>query len=261
MLRTATMEEAMSFQRSSGSRALRVGIAVASSAAAFILTGEASAQTPPPDSGQLANVVIARDVKPRLDGGAKFGVGLDAFAGLALLSRDGEAQSHALVGGLSRLRFGYFQVGAAIELSDSSADRYRSIGGFVGGFLPYRNWVDVEFAAGVAARHYITTDESYGAGGYDLALPAITLKFGISDRSGSGVLGARLGAGLVAAIDIGRHDAAWRYELAPGQFVEGTTRIGGVSVGFVASAGFDVGVRPRPSKHDLVGLRRGSAVH
>lgn len=251
----------MSFPRSGVSRKIRAAFAFVCSAQVLILTGVASAQTPLPGLSAPAErdqveLVPVRDVAPRLDGGARFGIGLDAYTGLALLSRDGEAQSHALVGGLSRLRVGYFQLGAAIELSDRSADRYRSIGGFVGAFLPYRNWIDVELAAGVTARRYINPDQSYGPAGYDLGLPAITLKLGISDRSSEAVLAARLGAAIVAALDLGRHDAAWRYELAPGIFEEGNTRIGGVSIGIVASAGFDVGVRPRASKHELATVKR-----
>jgi hypothetical protein len=112
-----------------------------------------------------------------------FSLGLAAYGGLALLVTRDTNRPHALAGVLSRARYGYAEIGAVIELSDRAPDEWRSVGGFVGAWLPYRNWVDFELAAGLAYRRYLSTDHRYGAAGYEVQSPALTLRLGLSDRS------------------------------------------------------------------------------
>ncbi|HKO93467.1 MAG TPA: hypothetical protein VJU61_20075, partial [Polyangiaceae bacterium] len=135
-----------------------------------------------PDEDQ-APPLLTLDSGPRLERSSGFGIGLEAYGGLALLMTSDEANSHAMVGALSRVRFGFVQLGAVLELSDTSEGRWRSVGAFVGGYLPFRNWVDFDGAVGFAMRHHINPDQRYGSGGYDVNLPSVTLRLGFSDRT------------------------------------------------------------------------------
>lgn len=199
-----------------------------------------------PEEDQVPPIPIG-DSSPRLDDASGFGLGLEAYGGLALLMSD-KANSHAMVGAVSRVRFGFVQLGAVLELSDNSEGRWRSVGAFAGAYLPFRNWVDFDAALGFALRHHINPDERYGSGGYDVNFPAITFRLGFSDRTSEEPLAARFGGGIVAAFDIGRKDVNWRYENvgdAGAMVVEGTSTVGGTSLGLIFTAGFDVGVKPR----------------
>ncbi|HWA74184.1 MAG TPA: hypothetical protein VG937_17695 [Polyangiaceae bacterium] len=184
----------------------------------------------------------------RLDTPPGFSLGLGAYGGLALLMAAGESRPHTIGGVLSRARYGYVELGALLELTERNQDEWRSVGGFAGAWLPYRNWIDVELAAGFAYRRYLNSDPRYGAGGYDIKAPSFLLRIGISDRTSEGSLGARLGGELVAAMDIGKREAEWRYDLGTGaeaRVFRGTTPVGGFSIGIAVSAGFDVAFKSK----------------
>lgn len=192
----------------------------------------------------------------RLEPKPGFSLGLGAYGGLALLmTRDGR-HPHTLAGLLSRARYGYFELGAVLELTDQAPEQWRSVGGFVGAWLPYRNWVDFELAAGIAVRRHLNASPRYGPGGYDLQSPAFTLRLGVSDRTSESLFGARLGGELVAALDLEKREAEWEYQLGsdadPG-VVRGITPVSGFSLGLVLSTGFDVAFKRRADSPTLTG--------
>lgn len=186
-------------------------------------------------------------LEPVFDRSPGWSIGLDAYAGLAVLSTsDGEA-AHGFVGGLSRFQLSYFQIGATLESSDGDDDRWRSIGGFVGAFIPFKHWVDFEFAAGLAARTYRNDSRRYGADGYEATSPSLTLRAGVSDRAADDLFGFRLGGHLAASIDLERHTRPWAYVVETEEIsrrVTGESRVGGISIGLAVTAGFDIGRKP-----------------
>lgn len=115
----------------------------------------------------------------------------------------------------------------------------------MGVWLPYSHWVDVEGTLGLSSRTYANPDAIYGAGGFEHSSTALTLRLGASDRTTSRLLGMRVGAALVGGIDLQRQSQPWRRQflLPGGQIGEtaGATDIGGVSVGLIVAAGFEVG--------------------
>jgi len=220
--------------------ALALSGATAASVAQPGVSAELSDPTASPGNPSSARAGFALESAPGLS------LGLGAYGGLALLMTRGENHPHALAGVLSRARYSYFELGAVIEISDYVQDEWRSIGAFAGAWLPYRNWVDFELAAGLAARRYSSTDPRYGAGGYELSTPALMLRLGLSDRSSDGLFGARLGGEIVAAFDLRQREARWRYQTSdPARPLRGTTPVGGFSLGVALSVGFDVALKAR----------------
>jgi hypothetical protein len=69
------------------------------------------------------------------------------------------------------------------------------------------------------------------------------LRFGVSDRSSERIFAARLGAALVAQIDVAEKNAHWEYQLQGRTVLEGNTTFGGISIGMVMSLGFDLSFR------------------
>lgn len=196
-----------------------------------------------------------------LESSPGFSLGLGAYGGLALLMTRDANRPHALAGVLSRARYGYAELGAVIELTDAAPDEWRSVGGFVGAWLPYRNWVDFELAAGFAVRRYLSSDPRYGAAGYEVQSPALTLRLGVSDRSSEALFGARIGAEILAAWDLRRRDAGWQYQTGPDAdpvTLSGATRVSGFSIGLALSTGFDVGFRRRVSSTARPGVASAS---
>lgn len=184
----------------------------------------------------------------RLEAPPGFSLGLGAYGGLALVMTQDESHPHTIAGVLSRARYGYVEVGASLEFTERTQDEWRAIGGFIGAWLPYRNWVDFELAGGFAFRRYLNSDPRYGSGGYDVRCPAFTLRLGVSDRSSEALFGARVGGEIVAAMDLGAKEAQWRYELGSGgdaTVFRGSTPVGGFSIGIAVSTGFDVAFKSR----------------
>jgi hypothetical protein len=149
-------------------------------------------------------------------------------------------KGHVIAGGVSRLRISYVEAGGVLEISDESTERWRSIGGFLGAYLPFISWVDVDATLGLVMRNYISTDTRYGSSGVTVGVPALTLRVGVSDRPFNSQLGLRLGAALLFGLDLKHREVSWAYELTKDATLEGTTRFGGFTAGMVISLGFDV---------------------
>ncbi|HEY8946566.1 MAG TPA: hypothetical protein VIM73_20080 [Polyangiaceae bacterium] len=222
-----------------------------------LYSGEALAQPgaelqppigPPAEDASELEAPMIWPLEPVLERNPGWSIGIDAYAGFAVVSTADGGYSHALVGGLSRFQWHYLQFGGFIETTDGGEHHWRSIGGFAGAFIPFRHWVDFEFAAGVASRRYREDSSRYGPDGYEATSPALTLRAGFSDRSIDGLFGLRLGGHLAAAFDLERHERSWRYEFetSDGELrtVAGSTKVGGFSVGLAVTAGFDIGKKP-----------------
>lgn len=190
------------------------------------------------------------------------GVGLEGYAGIALLAGAGDTRSRGLVGGLIRLRYDYFQVGGSIETTDSGQsdslneeveESWHAYQGFAGVILPFERWIDVDASVGYAFRKFTNPDPIYGANGLDVGGSAVAFRFGISDRFGEKPLAARLGAALLGTIDLSSLSAVYeRHYLDAGGAVattRGTTHFGGMSFGLVVDGGFELGggVKFRPN--------------
>jgi hypothetical protein len=180
-------------------------------------------------------------------------VSLEGYAGLLLQGTSGEDRSHALGGGQLRLRFHYLQAGAFIDTTDSGEARgmrettqehFRTLGGFAGAWLPFTHWLDLDASVGLGSRFYRNPITLYGAHGLRETTTAMTLRLGASDRSSQHVFGVRAGAALVGSIDLDPRDVVFhrKYLLADGTLAEttGTTPIGGVTIGVLVTAGFEL---------------------
>ena len=124
-------------------------------------------------------------------------VSLGPYGGLALHDTARGGVAHLFAGAVGRLRINYVELGGNIEVSDRVQESWRLLGGFVGGYIPFENWVDLELAVGAGVRHYLNPDQRYGTGGFDVKVPAITLRAGFSDRLGEGIFGLRLGGEIL----------------------------------------------------------------
>jgi hypothetical protein len=224
-------------------------------------TGTASAQSGQADlssnDGRAAKPIEGFHLQPN----PGWSLGLESYAGLAVLATGDGTRGHGIVGGLSRLRLKYFEMGARLEVSDLATVRWQQVGGFVGAYLPITNWVDIDTTVGLAQRTYLSPDVRYGAGGMDVHDPAITLRLGFSDRPVDGLFGLRVGAALLVDIDLKHSEAAWTYNPDGRNIVTGTTAIGGASVGLVICLGLDVAFRrpPRPVQPSEHAVEFGSA--
>jgi hypothetical protein len=226
----------------------------------FSRAGLAAAHAEPPDE--------YADVEPEppapagggfhLDAPSKLGFGIDGFAGIATAFNSGPQRAHALVGGLARFRFHYFQLGGTFEITDSGEDaslgegpieHWRHAGGFAGVLLPYEHWITLDASVGLGARTYGNPTSIYGTNGLSTSLTALTFRLGVSDRMTHKPIAPRLGAALVVSTDLSRADVPWRrrYVAADGTVSEttGTTPIGGVSIALAVTIGLELGGRPR----------------
>ena len=138
-------------------------------------------------------------------------VSLGPYGGLALHDTARGGVAHLFVGAVGRVRINYVELGGNLEISDRVQESWRLLGGFVGGYIPFENWVDLELAVGAGLRHYLNPDQRYGSGGFDVKVPVITLRAGFSDRLGQGVFGVRLGGELLFGFDLKRENATWTY--------------------------------------------------
>ncbi len=169
-------------------------------------------------------------------------VGLEGYAGLAVLSNQDGGHGHALAGGLARLRITHFELGAQIERSDYTTERWRQLGAFAGIVLPYTNWVDFDASLGFARRTYVSTDSRYGDVGVRASVNTLTLRVGVSDRPLDSRLSPRIGGALLLGVDMNRPQARWSYELE-GERYAGTTRFGGFSAALAVNLSLDVLVK------------------
>jgi hypothetical protein len=186
---------------------------------------------------------------------------LEAYAGIGVQATSGDERAHAILGGLARVRYGFVQVGATYETTDSGEaaqlnepvqEHWRAVGGFAGVWLPYRHWVDIEATLGLSNRSYVNASRIYGSSGFDLSTSTVTFRLGVSDRMTERLFGPRVGAALVGGIDLERYSPTWRREfLLPDGTIgatTGSTDVGGVSIGLVVVLGLEAGggvYRPR----------------
>ena len=184
----------------------------------------------------------------------RWAAGLEAYAGIGVQATSGDDRAHAIVGGLARVRYGFIQVGATFETTDSGEaaqlseqvqEHWRAVGGFAGVWLPYRHWADIEATLGLSNRSYVNPSRIYGPDGFDVSTSTVTFRFGVSDRMTERLFGPRVGAALVGGIDLERHSPPWRREfLLPDGSVgatTGSTAVGGVSIGLVVVLGLEAG--------------------
>lgn len=209
-----------------------------SAAAQYVTAPNEPVYTPASKPRQLVEI--------RVDTDSGWSVGLDGYAGLSTLTTSERTKGHALAGGVSRLRFSFVQFGATLEVSDLVDEQWRSLGGFVGAFVPFTNWIDVDASIGLASRNWISKDTRYGAGGTSVRLPALNFRLGVSDRMTNGLLGPRMGAALLVGLDLDRRDVPWSYQISRSESVSGTTQFGGLTVALVATFGLDVNKRSKP---------------
>lgn len=165
---------------------------------------------------------------------------------LAVLGSEARG-AYSAAGGTLRLRYRYYTLGAAYELSDAAkvGGSFSEFGGLAGVLLPFHNWLDFELAARVGQRTYQNEDRRYGPSGYSHATPVLGVSAMISDRSRSGILGGRLGGGLRASYDLKQADLSWTDTATnrEGDEVEvgsGVDHIGGLTVGLFVDVGLDV---------------------
>lgn len=180
----------------------------------------------------------------RVDRGRGTSVSLGPYAGLGMLKTARGSAAHLFAGAVGRLRINYVEIGGNIEVSDRVEESWQTIGGFIGGYVPFENWVDLEFAVGGGVRHYRNPDLRYGPDGYEATVPVINLRAGFSDRLGRKVFGLRLGGELLLGFDLRRDKATWSYSYTDDndmpQAITGRTSIGGTSIGIAVSAVLDV---------------------
>jgi hypothetical protein len=163
-------------------------------------------------------------------------------------------EAYAVGGGQLRVRYDYYELGGWYEISDGGKggkDGFRSFGGFVGAWLPYRGWVDFELAASIGSRTWTSDDTRYGDDGYDVSTPTLGLRAGVSDRTSSfSALAARVGAQLTFSYDLSRSEEPWtlmRQSNGAPVTETGVTRVGGYTVGLALVVGFDFGKAITPS--------------
>lgn len=178
-----------------------------------------------------------------LDLQSGWSLALEGYAGLTTYSTSERTKGHAITGGWSRLRWQYFQFGAGVEASDYADERWRSLGGFIGAYLPFTNWVDLDVTVGLASRNYVSSDTRYGPSGASVKIPALTLRLGLSDRPLERLISPRLGAALIFGFDLKPRDVNWKFEVPGMEPIVGTNRFGGFTAGLVMSFGLDLGFR------------------
>lgn len=178
-------------------------------------------------------------------------VGLDLYGGLGALLGTDTRGSYAFGGALIRARYKYYQLGGFYEFTDdprTSAGAFNAFGGFLGAWLPFHNWVDLEAALGVGSRTYRDPDPRFGPDGYELGGPTLNFRVGAYDRAGSGLFGGRIGAQIVAGYDLSQRDRPWRLTSTDedGEVVitRGVSHVGGLTVGLVLTVGLDLGDGP-----------------
>jgi hypothetical protein len=233
-------------------RVTRAAGMVNGAALGFLLIGvtESVAAEPALDDASLAQSgqgdgtqTPRRITGVKLDYHSGWSAGLEGYAGLTTYSNTEGSNAHALAGGMARLRWQFLVIGAMAETSDYTNERWRSLGGSVGAFLPFTNWIDVDASVGLAMRNYLSTDRRYSDHGTEAKVPSLALRLGVSDRPLETLIGPRLGAALLIGIDLKQRDVTWSYEYAGKTRAAGVTTFGGVTAGLVVGFGLEVARR------------------
>jgi hypothetical protein len=205
-----------------------------------------AAPTPaaPPPAAPSRDAPPPPEPWPVLRASPGWGADVNAFAGLAMPARSDTQSAHGLVGGLARVRWSYLQLGGSYEVTDDlSEGRWRSIGGFAGVWLPFRDWLDLEAATGLAWRTHSSAETRYGPDGYEVSSPALTLRVGASGRTSESRYAARVGGALFAAMDLSPETVPWTFEHGPltdRRTITGEQPVGGFTFGLLLAVGFDV---------------------
>lgn len=184
---------------------------------------------------------------------SRWSAGVEGYGGILNQWTNEADRSHAFGGGALRLRYRFLQAGAFMDVSDTGEasgllelqqERFRTLGGFAGAWVQRPRFVDIDAAIGLASRRYLNPSGIYGRGGLSVDTATLSFRLGVSDRAPNRAMGVRVGAALVASVDLAPQDVTWRrtYLLATGEFGEttGTTRVGGISIGLIVVAGFEV---------------------
>jgi len=213
-----------------------------------VLGPGALAGVPPPDDGHQ----LPSPLEPKIyfEDHPGYGIAVELRGGIGLLARSEARGAFAFGGGLLRGHYNYFEFGGFYDQGDDapSGGSFSHVGGLLGAWLPYHNWVDFEVALGFGVRRYDDPDPRYGPNGYELSTAALSLVAGVSDRSSSGNLGGRIGGQIILTNDLTQRDQPWKlYEQNnSGEVVEttGTTHVGGFSIALAVTLGLDYGEAP-----------------
>jgi hypothetical protein len=205
---------------------------------------------PPPDDGRylVTQPALLPEISFQTD--PRWAIGLEGRAGVGMVARSDARGAFAFAGALLRAHYSYLELGGFYDHADGAKQggTFSHVGGFVGGWIPYRNWVDFDAALGFGVRRYVDTDARYGGGGYTVNCPALSLIFGVSDRARFDKFGVRVGGQLVLTQDFGQKDISWTFQGTDesGEVVNtnGTTHVGGFSGALVFTLGFDYGESP-----------------
>ncbi len=179
-----------------------------------------------------------------------WGVELAARGGLGVLAGSDARGAFAFGGGLLRGHYRYYELGLFYDHADSqqTGGTFSHAGVVAGAWLPYHNWVDFELAAALGVRRYTDPDPRYGASGYAISAPTLSLLLGVSDRARSGSLGGRVGGQIVLTEDLKQKDEPWMLQemTDSGDVVttSGITHVGGFSASLVLVIGLDYGDGP-----------------
>jgi len=236
------------------------GVGALLGAAVCVVSATASAATPEqgasPEPDDEIEVVKESHFAPALASAPGPGIGLEGYAGIGLVMGAGGSKGRGLVGGLLRLRYQYFQLGGSVEVSDSGQsdslleeeeESWRAFQAFVGVWLPFDRWINIDASIGYADRRYLNADRIYGPDGMNVGGAALAFRFGISDRLGHKLVGTRIGAALLGTVDLNSLSAPYERtyldEAGEVRSIEGTTNGGGVSLMLAIAAGFELGGR------------------
>jgi hypothetical protein len=181
-----------------------------------------------------------------LDPSMHMAFGLEGYTGPSVMHQREGFIGQWGAGGLARGTISVVQFGYALESASGLRRGWESAVFFAGAWLPFTNWVDIEATAGFGSRRHENLDTRLGPNGAAVRSPMGMLRLGISDRSGAGLFGARVGAALITALDFQPKNVPWTYQVSETRSTGGTMGFGGFSATIVFNIGFDVLIlRPR----------------
>lgn len=191
-------------------------------------------------SGKRSGFGPPRSTAIAIDPSMQLALGLEGYTGPSIIHQKEGFLGQWGTGGLIRGTISVVQLGCALETASGLRRGWDSAVFFAGAWLPFTNWVDVEGTLGFGRRRHENLDTRLGPHGATVSLPSAMMRLGISDRSGMGLFGARLGAALLADLDLRRKDVPWEYEVSENRSAGGTMGFGGFSVSMVVNVGLDV---------------------
>jgi hypothetical protein len=203
------------------------GSAAAVALASSVLGSSALAQVPPPN--QAAAV--------RLEEPPRWSAALGAYGGLGLHFGADLPIAHDVGGARLGFTVRHAALGAYAELTELPGGYQNTFGGWLGGYLPMHNFVDLDGGVGMGLRRYL--DCRVGSScAQAFSTPATSVRIGISDRTG-GRLGIRVGCELKATFDLGRKAVHWTVPVGPEGGISGVNHYGGSSVVLLMGVALD----------------------